>query len=129
MKRKPWKILATFKSLAIWASQVALVVKNSPANAGDKRDAGLISGSGRIPWWRTWQPSPVFLPGESHGQRSLEGYSPWGRREVDMASRLRTHAIGLSTLGISFSHFIFQSAPRFVAFLPPRLQWPLMPTK
>ena len=34
----------------------------------------------RIPWRREWQPTPVFLPGESHGQRSLAGYSPWGRR-------------------------------------------------
>ena len=33
---------------------------------------------GKIPWRRKWQPTPVFLPGESHGQRSLAGYSPWG---------------------------------------------------
>ena len=47
------------------ASQVALVVKNPPANAGDARDVGLILN----PWCR--QPTPVFLPGECHGQRSL----------------------------------------------------------
>ena len=34
----------------------------------------------KIPWRRAWQPTPVFLPEESHGQRSLVGYSPWGRR-------------------------------------------------
>jgi len=34
----------------------------------------------KIPWRREWQPTPVFLPGESHGQRILVGYSPWGRR-------------------------------------------------
>ena len=39
---------------------------------------------GQIPWRRAWQPTPIFLPGESHGQRSLEGYSPWGHRESDM---------------------------------------------
>ena len=39
---------------------------------------------GKIPWSRIWQPTPVFLPGESHGQRSLVGYSPWGRKESDM---------------------------------------------
>jgi len=55
------------------------VVKNLPANA---RDAGLIPGSGRSPWRRKWQPTPVFLPGESHGQTSLEGFSPWGHRRV-----------------------------------------------
>ena len=60
------------------APQVAPVVKNLPANAGDIRDMGLIHGSGRFPWRRAWQPTPVFVPGESHGQRSLAGYSPWG---------------------------------------------------
>ena len=37
----------------------------------------------KIPWSRKWQPTPVFLPGESHGQRSLAGYSPWGHKESD----------------------------------------------
>ena len=35
-------------------------------------------------WIRNWQPTPVFLPGKSYGQRSLEGYSPWGHKELDM---------------------------------------------
>ena len=38
-----------------------------------------------------WQPTPVFLPGESHGRRSLVGYSPWGRKELDMTERLHFH--------------------------------------
>ena len=38
---------------------------------------------GKIPWRRAWQSTPVFLPGESHGQRSLAGYSPKGRTESD----------------------------------------------
>ena len=38
---------------------------------------------GKIPWRRKWQPTSLFLPGESHGQRSLAGYSPWGHRESD----------------------------------------------
>ena len=37
----------------------------------------------KIPWRRKWPPTPVLLPGESHGQRSLEGYRPWGRQESD----------------------------------------------
>ena len=37
----------------------------------------------KIPWRRAWQPTSVFLPGESHGQRSLAGYSPWGHTELD----------------------------------------------
>ena len=52
------------------------VVKNPPASAGD-------ADSGLIPRGRKWQPTPVFLPGEFHGQRSLGGYSPWGREELD----------------------------------------------
>ena len=45
---------------------------------------GNVKFSGYIPkWWRRkWQPTPVFLPGESHGQRSLVGYSPWGRTRL-----------------------------------------------
>ena len=40
---------------------------------------------GKMPWRRKWQPTPVFLPGESHAQRSLGGYSPWDHKESDTA--------------------------------------------
>ena len=43
---------------------------------------------GKILWRREWHPTPVFLPGESHGQRSLVGYSPWGRKESDTTEQL-----------------------------------------
>jgi len=43
---------------------------------------------GQIPWRRAWQPSPVFLPGESHGQRSLVDYSPWGHKESNKTEQL-----------------------------------------
>ena len=56
-------------------TRVALVVKNPPANARDIRDVGSIPGSGRS-LGGAWQPTPVFLPRESHGQRSLMDYSP-----------------------------------------------------
>ena len=65
-------------------SQVALEVKNLPANAGDIKDTTLIPGWGRSPRGGSLQPTPVFLPGESHGQRSLMGYSTWGCTEWDM---------------------------------------------
>ena len=42
----------------------------------------------KIPWRRQWQPTPVFLPGKSHGQRSLAGYSPWGQKESDTTDKL-----------------------------------------
>ena len=66
------------------ASQVAIVVKNPPANTGDIKDAGSVPGSGRSPGGRNGQSTPVILPEESHGQRILAGYSPWGRKELDM---------------------------------------------
>ena len=50
------------------------VIKNPPANTGGM---GLVPGSGRS-WRRKWQPILVLLPGKSHGQRKLAGYSPWG---------------------------------------------------
>ena len=62
--------------------------KESACNAGD---TGLIPELGRspeegngFPSPMEWEPTPVFLPGESHGQRSLVGYSPWGCKELDM---------------------------------------------
>ena len=47
------------------------------------RSCGFNRWVGKIPWRRKWQPSPVFLPEKSHGQRSLMGYSPWGCKELD----------------------------------------------
>ena len=58
-----------------WASQVVLVVKNMPANSGDKK-RGSDTWVRKILWRRAWQLTPVFLPGELHGQRSLVGHSP-----------------------------------------------------
>ena len=46
---------------------------------------------GNIPWGREWQPIPVLLPGKSRGQRSLAGYSPWGRKESGTNEQLSTH--------------------------------------
>ena len=51
---------------------------------------GFNSWVRKIPWRRAWQCTPVFLPGESHGQRSLVGYGPWGRKELDTNDRLST---------------------------------------
>ena len=64
--------------------------KESAHSAGD---LGSILGR-EAPWRREWQPTPVFLPGEVHGQRSLVGYSPWGCKESDRTERL--------TLSLSF---------------------------
>ena len=53
-----------------------------------RRRPGFDPWVRKIPWRRAWQPTPVFLPGESHGQRSLAGYSPWGCKESDTTERL-----------------------------------------
>ena len=63
------------------ASQVALVVKNLLANAGDDDRHRFNPRVGKIPWRRAEQLTPVVLPGESHGHRTLEGYSPRGCKE------------------------------------------------
>ena len=64
-------------------SQVVLVVKNPPPNAGDVKRHGFEPSVKKIYWRRKWQPPPVSLPGESHWQRSLVDYSPWGHKELD----------------------------------------------
>ena len=46
----------------------------------------------KIPWRKEWHPIPIFFPGKFHGQRSLAGYSPWGRKELDTTERLSTKA-------------------------------------
>ena len=61
-------------------------VAKNPGNAGN----GFDPWGGKIPRRRKWQPTPVFLPGESHGQRNLAGYSPWGCKESDMTDITQT---------------------------------------
>ena len=55
--------------------------EESACNAGD----ALVR---KILWGREWQPTPVLLPGESHGQKSLEGYNPWACKQLDVTERL-----------------------------------------
>ena len=80
----------------LWTSQVMLVVKNTPATVGDMR-CRFNPWVGEGPWRRKWKPTPVFLPRESHGQRSLAGDSPW-------VAKSRTH--------LSDFHFHFQNTFR-----------------
>ena len=80
------KELENKQYLKLWyqASLVCSVVKNLPA-VQDTRVQSLVE---EIPWRREWLPTPVFLPGKSHGQRSLAGYSPRGHRELGTTERL-----------------------------------------
>jgi len=72
------------------ADKSSLVVKNLPASAGDIRDAGSIPGSGRSPGGGHGHPLQYSCLGNPHGQRSLAGYSPWGRTESDLACTTQT---------------------------------------
>ena len=80
-------------ALSSSASLVAQVVKRLLAMQRPEFDPWV----GKIPWRRKWQPTPVLLPGKSHGQRSLVGYIPWVRKESDMTERLHFHFHFLST--------------------------------
>ena len=66
------------------ASQLVQLVKNLPANGGYVGKPRYDPWGWKISWRRKWQPTPVLLPGESHGQRSLASYSPRGRKESNM---------------------------------------------
>ena len=76
----------------LWFYPCVQSVTSFPGGASGKEPAcqsrrlkrqGFDPWVGKIPWRRAWQPTPIFLPGESHGQRSLGGYSPWGCTESD----------------------------------------------
>ena len=69
----------SFKELLVQQLRRGADSEESPCNAGDP---GLIPG--KIPWRRKWQPTAVFLPGESHGQKRLAVCSKWGCKESDM---------------------------------------------
>ena len=91
-KCSPWKTCVEVQ----WVSQVALVVKSPPANVGDKGQ-GFGPWVWKIPWGRAPQPTLV-LPGESHGQRSLAGYSSPGCKESESTERLNTLSGGGSVV-------------------------------
>ena len=61
------------------------------------RRPGFSLWVGMIPWRRKWQPTPVFLPGKFHGQRSLVDFSPWGGKELDMTEHTCTILIMANT--------------------------------
>ena len=96
-------------------SQVVFVVKNLPVIAGDSRDRFNLWV--RIIFWRRkWQPAPVFLPGESHGQRSLAGYSPWGCRvRHDLATKQQQQDIRVAP-GL-LSPFVLSSQETMTAWV------------
>ena len=79
-----------------WDSQVVLVVKNPATNTGRCKRHEFDPWVGRIAWRRAWQPTPVFLPGESHKQRSLAGCIPKGHTQLDIEKAMATHSSTLA---------------------------------
>ena len=73
-----------FKGTFLTVFTVAHLVTNLPAT----QETGFDPWVRKIPWRRKWQSTPVFLPGECHGQMNLVGYSPWDCKESDTTERL-----------------------------------------
>ena len=84
--------LHNIATVATIASLVAQLVKEPAHQCRRHKRCRFDSWVGKIPGRRKWQPIPEFLPGESHGQRSLVSCSPWGRKESDTAECTHTHA-------------------------------------
>ena len=80
-----WSLFATLNY--IWSKGFlgSSVVKESICQCRRHWRHGFNPWVGKIPWRRKWQPTPVFWPEKSHGQRSLAGYSPWACKKSDMA--------------------------------------------
>ena len=83
-------------------SLVAQRVKNLPV----MRETGFDPWVGKISWRRQGQPTPVFLPGESHGWRSLVGCSPWGHKESDTTEQLHFTCGSLQAQGSHFGRYL-----------------------
>ena len=96
-KRNLWIILHQVRA----SSQVARWGKKKIASCHFRR-CGFSSWVGKIPWRRAWQPTPGFLPGESHGQRSLAGCGPGGLRESGTTEQLSMHVREASLSRVQF---------------------------
>ena len=104
-----WTFVYKYLSeLARWLSG-----KESACQWRRRRRCGFSPWVRKIPWRRTWPPTPVFLPGKSHGQRSLAGYSPGGCKESDTTEQAHIHNL----FGHFFSKFFWVYIYLTVKFL------------
>ena len=111
---------------ALPPSQVVLVVKNQPSNAGDQ---GSVPGWGRSPGEGNGYPLQYSWPGESHGQRSLVSYSPWDRKESDTTigtNTTTTPCTALTPLSLIYPPMPHQVCPSLMRKAPIQLV-PLSP--
>ena len=99
-----WSLLGDLRSCKLWSVAKTKNLTKMPALARTQwlssiestcqgRRRRFNSWVRKIPWRRKWQLTPVFLPGKSHGQRSLEGYGPWGRKKLDTTEQQQQHPI------------------------------------
>ena len=121
-KQEYWSGCGYFKTLCIFPvtrsySKIedfpcGLAVKNLSVMQETRIDKGprFHPWVRKIHWRRKWQPTPVFLPGKTHGQRSLAGYSPWGCKEAHTTERLHSLTHSLTPVAKDWKHqFSFQS--------------------
>ena len=100
-----WPLLFFYMVVSLRASLVAQTVKNLPAPWGTQ----VWSLGQEDPWRRKWH--PVFLHGKAHGQRSLVGYSPWGRKKSDTAERLTLKLLFFTSLRLALLSYLFTVYP------------------
>ena len=79
-----WEMLNLRPYLRFTKLELALDSKKKKKNLPSMQETCFDPWIGTIPWRKEWQPTSVFLPGESHGQRTLADFSPWGHEEMDM---------------------------------------------
>ena len=98
-------------------NQFAMVTKGFPSGSAGKEPAcqcrrckrrGFNPWVRKIPWRKKWQPTPVFLPGKFHGQRSLVGYIPWGRKESDATECRHTYLSIKHSINLSISTWLLK---------------------
>ena len=102
VKQWIWILFISVQGLPSWYSG-----KESACQCRSWKRHRFIPWVEKIPWSWKWQPTPVFLPGESHGQRSLVGYIPWGHKELDMTEYAYTKEYGfIKTVSMSNSFYM-----------------------
>ena len=106
-----FNLLASLFIYGFWreASQLMQLVKNLPANGRDVGKPRYDPRGWKISWRRKWQPTPVLLPEESHGQRSLASYSPRGRKESNMTRHSCTLYLPLDRGVVSEGEMLWQT--------------------
>ena len=96
LHRFPLSFLANNQNLSLWGFAVGTSGKEPTCQWKRCKRLRFHPWVGKIPWRRNWQPTPVFLPGKSHGQRSLAGYSPGISKEWDTTKHMSAHSMPTS---------------------------------